>query len=131
MTQRWLPRAPEAPGAAGPPATAASLPSKHRDLFSYCHHFATKMIQNFSLFFQWRLLPPRNQNLFLTLRCSLLSVAPPKETGTVFLLEKVSVTHTRSPSEGGYLQTGGFLSDSKLSQKLVPHPCNPCRGHRE
>lgn len=76
-----LPPAPRHPGAAGPPVTSdgaagrGPLRRSTATFFSYHHCFATKMIQNFSLFFQQRLSPPRIQNLFLTLKDSLLSMA--------------------------------------------------------
>lgn len=71
-------------------------PSEHCSLFSYCHCFATKMIQNFSLFFQRRLLPPGNQNLFLTLRLTFVRGSAQGE-GQYFCLKKcLSLEHQES-----------------------------------
>lgn len=67
---------------------------------------------------------------------TLLSMAPPKESGTVFLFDRVSATSAPGPPKGGVSRQQGPLSDRKLAPKLVPcppspHPRHHCTRQRE
>lgn len=106
----------------------ASLPSKHCSLFSYCHCFATKKIQKFSLFFQWRLLPPGNQNLFLTLR--LTFVCGSARGGQYFCLKRcLSLEHQESL--GGWASISGSLSVTVSCLRSLSPPLLRLQGQSE
>lgn len=83
---------------------AASQPSEHCSLSPSRPCFATKMFQNFSLFFQRRLLPPGKQNLFLTLRLTYVHGSAQGD-GQHFCLKKcLSLEHQESL--GGWASSG-------------------------
>lgn len=75
---------------------AAPQPAERCSLFPYRPCFATKMFQNFSLFFQRRLLPPGKRNLFLTLRLTYVRGSAQGD-GQHFCLKKcLSLEHQES-----------------------------------
>lgn len=81
------------------------------------------MIQNLSIF---SMEAPAAKNLEPVFDFeTLLSMALPKESGTVFLFDEVSAARAPGPPQGGRLQTAGISVTGSWPRSLTPPTLAP------